>query len=445
MILLLMAWVINAYSQQLVSSAGETVKTPQLQMDWSLGEIMTETYSNFGTVVLQGLHHGIHNTGPALIVFTRDVTDITQTSATTGGSVQCTQHYTVIAYGVCWSTQPGPTLQDNHTVDGSGTGCFWSYLTGLTPSTTYYVRAYAINNENEVFYGVEKWFRTLDPIFLPQVITYDISQITTTSAVGGGEVVNSGGAAVSQRGICWNTDPMPTTDHYHTVDGSGMGSFQSQLTGLEPNTTYYVRAYAINIAGIGYGQQVIFTTEEEPLVPVIRIVQNLTVTTGNALCFDAIETILVAGNGTTFTVEQGAAATFVAGLKILFLPGTLAMEGCMMRAYITTEGVYCNTPSAVAANQPGGINDRPELADFEVTPVKIYPNPTQGWVNIVVNFTSSSGIFCNIFNTENRCVIKNKHLISGFNNIDLSELPKGIYYIRITEQSNTYLYKVLLF
>lgn len=90
---------------------------------------------------------------PALpIVTTEPVTDITFTSATSGGNVTNDGGADVSARGVCWSTSQNPTIDDNHTNDGTGTGIFTSYLTELSENSTYYVRAYA-TNESGTAYG----------------------------------------------------------------------------------------------------------------------------------------------------------------------------------------------------------------------------------------------------------------------------------------------------
>jgi len=97
-------------------------------------------------------------------------------------------------------------------------------------------------------------------ISTPTVTTTSISNITENSAQSGGNVTDDGGSTVTAKGICWSTSPNPTTGNNTTNNGSGMGSFISQLSGLEPNTTYYVKAYATNSVGTAYGNQLTFTT-----------------------------------------------------------------------------------------------------------------------------------------------------------------------------------------
>ena len=99
---------------------------------------------------------------------------------------------------------------------------------------------------------------------LPVVITDTVSDITDFTATCGGTVTDDGGDSTVTRGICWSTSPNPIIDHIHTLDGHGMGSFTSSLTGLSSGLTLYVRAYATNLAGTAYGNEVTFTIPINP-------------------------------------------------------------------------------------------------------------------------------------------------------------------------------------
>ena len=94
---------------------------------------------------------------------------------------------------------------------------------------------------------------------LPTVTTYLVSNVEETSASCDGNVTSDGGATVTARGVCWSTSQNPTISDSFTTDGSGIGSFTSSLTGLIAGVTYYVRAYATNIVGTAYGNEVSFT------------------------------------------------------------------------------------------------------------------------------------------------------------------------------------------
>lgn len=92
----------------------------------------------------------------------------------------------------------------------------------------------------------------------PTVETSEVTNIKSKMATGGGKVTSSGGFAVTKRGVCWSTSQYPTVTNDHTEDGTGAGEFFSNIGNLQPNTTYYVRAYAENEKGVAYGNQVIF-------------------------------------------------------------------------------------------------------------------------------------------------------------------------------------------
>jgi len=195
-------------------------------------------------------------------VSTASVTSITENSAQSGGNVTDDGNASVTARGVCWSTSQNPTTSNSCTTNGSGTGSFTSNLTGLNPDTRYYVRAYATNSAGTA-YGNQREFRTQVQVSLPTVSTSAVSSITETSAQSGGNVSDDGGASVTARGVCWSTSQNPTTGDTCTSNGSGTGSFTSNLTGLNPDTQYYVRAYATNSQGTAYGNQRDFTTDRE--------------------------------------------------------------------------------------------------------------------------------------------------------------------------------------
>ncbi|MCK3682627.1 fibrobacter succinogenes major paralogous domain-containing protein [Maribellus sp. YY47] len=101
-----------------------------------------------------------------------------------------------------------------------------------------------------------------DDAVKPTITTEQVTAITTTTATCSGNITNDGGAPVTACGMVWGTTENPTVDNNTgiTTDGTGTGSYTSNLTGLTPNTTHYVRAYATNSTGTGYGNQQTFTT-----------------------------------------------------------------------------------------------------------------------------------------------------------------------------------------
>jgi hypothetical protein len=97
-------------------------------------------------------------------------------------------------------------------------------------------------------------------IVIPTVTTTTISAITITSAISGGSVTSDGGGALSAWGVCWSTSASPTVANSFLQTNQISRGFTSALSGLTLNTTYYVRAYAINSAGTAYGNEVSFST-----------------------------------------------------------------------------------------------------------------------------------------------------------------------------------------
>ncbi len=229
---------------------------------------------------------------------TNSVTSITTNTATSGGNITSDGGASVTARGVCWSTSANPTTANSKTSDGPGSGSFTSNLIGLNAGTTYYVRAYATNSAGTA-YGNQQSFATVtSTAVIPSLTTTAVTSVTTTTASTGGKISSDGGASVTARGVCWSTIQNPTVTDSHTEDGSGTGSFISSLTGLIPGTTYYIRAFATNIAGTAYGNELSFkTTEIVPSVTTIEVtsITAYTASSGGNITFDGGASVTVRG------------------------------------------------------------------------------------------------------------------------------------------------------
>ena len=233
-------------------------------------------------------------------VTTKAVTAITGNSAMSGGEVIDDGGADISARGVCWSKNQNPTVNDSRTNDGGGMGTFTSIVSDIEDSTTYFLRAYAVNSAG-VSYGDVLSFMTLDldenpedpeddgdednEILLPTVSTLSIDSVTCTAAFVSSGVVSDGGAEVTTYGVCWSVNHYPTICHNHTRDGKGVGEFTSEITELYPNKTYYVRAYATNEKGTAYGEELSFTTLEEIIIelPEVRTVSVTEITHNSAV------------------------------------------------------------------------------------------------------------------------------------------------------------------
>ena len=198
---------------------------------------------------------------------TRPVLNITANSAILGGTMTSDGGGRVTTHGVVWSTNQNPTIDSNEGIksNNAGSGFFgtgsWEYnITGLSSNTTYFVQAYATSNFG-TNYGTQLSFTTIND--KPQFAKSYVYNVDGTSAQFEGNISSNGGTAIIARGVCWSTNTGPTVNLLNkTVDGSGVGNFKSNLTGLQKGTTYYLRPYATNSAGTSYGEELILTTWE---------------------------------------------------------------------------------------------------------------------------------------------------------------------------------------
>jgi uncharacterized protein (TIGR02145 family) len=295
---------------------------------------------------------------------TSTVSNKTAISVTSGGTITSDGGASITSRGVCWATTPNPTILNNKTSDGTGTGTFTSNITGLTPGMSYYVRAYATNTSGTA-YGDELSFTTLATI--PTLTTASITDKTRTTATSGGNVLSDGGSAVTARGVCWSPAPNPTADGFHTNNGTGTGIFTSNLTSLTPGTTYHVRAFATNSAGTAYGNEVSFPTNPYELAtintyPAISLTENIAASGGN-ITSDGGSQITARGVcwstnpyptiGGPHTVDSNGAGSFSSDLRCLY-DATIYY----VRAYATNAAgiAYGNQQNFVTKNDPITFN-----------------------------------------------------------------------------------------
>ena len=335
-------WITNVSGLENTIQPGETkavtVRIDRIALDD--GENTTFLYitSNNGSneIVVTATFLG------AAAITTVEASNVTANSATVGGDITDDGGRPVTVRGICYGTSQTPTIDGDHTEDGSGSGSFSHNITGLSSSTTYYARAYATNRNGTYYASNIISFTTQDG--LPTVTTSNVTNITATTAKGGGNVTNNGGYNVTSRGICWNTMGNPDLSDQHTTNGSGDGSFTSNMTGLSVGTTYYVRAYATNQYGTSYGPEKSFSTNGGLPLVTTATVSNITATsaacggnitsdggfpvTARGVCWNTVgNPDLSDSNHTTNGSGIGAYTSNITGLN----PGTLYH----VRAYAT--------------------------------------------------------------------------------------------------------------
>jgi hypothetical protein len=176
-------------------------------------------------------------------------------------------------------------------------------------------------------------------------------------------------------------------------------------------------------------------------IPDSLLVQNSTVPPGFTNCFEAIQKITVAGNGTYFTVMNGGNVHFIAGQKILFLTGTTVQSGGNLHAYITTNGVYCSNPLKLVEGQT--IDDMDDIKEI-IPGFKVFPNPTTGTLTIeLAHKTEVASTVIEIYSMMGEKLIRKELPAQTKYEISLTTQPRGMYILRVISGKETRTVKVI--
>ncbi len=373
-------------------------------------------------------------------VTTVNASSITENSATTGGNVTDDGGASITARGVCWSTSKNPTVTDSKTTNGTGKGSFTSDLSNLSPSTTYYVIAYATNSEGTA-YGNQVEFTTIAGS--ASVITTDVNNVTENSATSGGNITDDGGDQITARGVCWSTSENPTVADSKTTDGSGTGSFTSELTDLSPFATYYVRAYVTNNVGTAYGNQVVFTTiagsASVITVDASNITDNSATSGGNVtddggdqitargVCWSTSENPTVADSKTT---DGSGTGSFTSELTDLSPSATY-----YVRAYAT------NSAGTAYGNQV----EFTTIVQLISAPTISAPSTSNGSFTVTMTYSwpSLPGV---VPSGKYELEESTFSLTSGFQLIQSSYgIPSPVYEVDLTRNPGTYYYRARVY
>jgi hypothetical protein len=235
---------------------------------------------------------------PSLI--TVIISSVTKDSALLGGLIINDGGADITARGVCYGTVPGPKISDTKTINGRGKGTFISYLTGLTPTTLYYARAYATNSEG-TGYGNEITFETMPGIVEAPFVVTLFPKNSFYYADVSGRITYDGGAPIAEKGICWSTGKNPTIyDNNIIYTGTIIQideNYGCRIDSLQPDSYYYTRAYAINSVDTSYGNIVTIKTLAIPEVSTINATE---ITKNSALVSGTVITLADATNGEYF-------------------------------------------------------------------------------------------------------------------------------------------------
>ena len=215
-------------------------------------------------------------------VSTLPVSGIAETEAVGHIRITNPDKYVISESGICLSKTSSPTIYNTKFSAGGSVSEPSITMSGLSGNTTYYIRGYIMVN-NTILYGNEMTFNTLRNTTLPRVATLPVSGITANGAVGKGRIDDNGGSSVTECGICWSRTSNPVYADSHLSAGKlDAGEFSAGMSELAASTRYYVRAYAKNSKGIGYGNVMEFTTLTEiPVTPAIQTLLPGSITTSS--------------------------------------------------------------------------------------------------------------------------------------------------------------------
>jgi hypothetical protein len=216
---------------------------------------------------IDNLSVSIYPTGTLPAVITSNVTNIGKNHALAGGEVTANGSKSVVERGICWNTEGLPILADNIVNETGGLGSFSMEINNLPAGKTIYLRAYATSRSGTAYGNVVTF--TTDPATIPVVETITATNITAETATTGGHIIDSGGAPITMKGVCWSTNNNPAIENDKTRENSNDDNYVSILRNLLPNTQYYYRAYTVNEAGTGYGDVKTFTTRNLSMPSVI--------------------------------------------------------------------------------------------------------------------------------------------------------------------------------
>ena len=288
--------------------------------------------------------------------------------------------------------------------------------------------------------GSDRYWATLtgNTCFEPAVVT--ASSISATTVI-----------------ISWTApSPLPGSGYEYEIrtsgaPGSGAGGLtvtgttpagvlSAAIFGLSPNTTYYVYVRSSCGGGSFSPWSTPATQFVTPVIDVDLAVQAV-VLGGQSFCYDALETITVAGAGSAFVVFSGGSAIMIAGLNIHYLSGTLVTAGGYMHGYIAPGGPFCITP--IVISEPVAEDVVPPTV-IEKTFFKIYPNPTTGNFTLEQKGENQYGnVRVDVYGLRGDKVLNGEMIGERSHVFSLSERTPGIYFIHVASGTNVEVFKII--
>ena len=244
-----------------------------------------------------------------------------------------------------------------------------------------------------------------------------------------------------QSGVNYSVSPITGATGYNwtlppgAVIGSGENTNSITVDFSSSASSGEITVTGTNICGSGIASPA-FTITVRPAIPSLISVINQIVANGQSACFNAKQTITVAGNGNIFFVLDGGSAEFIAGQNILFLPGTNVLSGGYLHGSITNTWDYCGANGKTIVQNEAFPGKDPEIRPAQENFFKIYPNPTTGQFTIkMTGENASSDAICIIYSMMGEKVMQQRLSEDSKTEISLDGQPAGIYIIRVISGS----------
>ncbi|MCX6305640.1 MAG: T9SS type A sorting domain-containing protein [Bacteroidetes bacterium] len=360
------------------------------------------------------------------LVATTTATGITSAGATVNGTVNALGESVTTSFEYGLTLSYGSSVPATPvTVGGSVVIAVSATLSGLSMNTTYHFRAIGVTSSGTT-YGNDMEF-------------------TTDCLVPGPAGTVSGPAVVSQSetGIAYSVAPVANATGYTwslptgASIASGANSNSITVDFSASAVSGNISVYATNSCANGTVSPSLFVT----VIPSTNNLLNIVVANGESNCYDATQTIYVAGGGNTFTVQNGGSATMIAGQNIVYLPGTTVEPGGYMHGYITTDNQYCGGMVPSMVNVVAGTEQVP--SSLITTSYKVYPNPTPGEFTVEFSANDIQPAKANIFNMNGVKVLSADLNGEKKHEFSISSLPAGIYMIHLSSGKSVQVVKIV--
>lgn len=266
---------------------------------------------------------------------------------------------------------------------------------------------------------------------IPTLTTNDVTEITVSNAISGGEIISDGDETILVKGVCWSIDPAPTIDDQKTLDGTGIGPYTSQIISLNPGTTYYLRSYASNKNGTGYGPEKSFKTLGDLPASITKPASNITPFTSK------LEGTIDPKNlSTTVIFEYGTSTNYGQTITVIVSPvsGGIPVDVSASLTNLTPNTTYHFRIKATNLLGTGSGNDMtfktPEVVtDIDGNSYEIVTVGNQIWMKENLRTTRyRDGSVIPLVSLSSEWQSKTTGALTAYNNVNANTIVYGALY-----------------